>query len=226
MGRGTRQDTWIGLGRGQSSGFSWSDSTPVNYLFWSMGEPSDQDDTMHSDCIVGRRQDGSWRVTDCNDLHTYICKKDLYVGRSTTVAPLDPTAVQTIWDGPASLPPTQPVQPVTQYRPPIITQGPWQPPASQGPYQPPVQYPTYGPYNPVGPQQQTGTGNNANGGMSGGAVAGVVIAVVAIIAIAIVLIFFMRGKFQMPSRNTGGTSGFDNATYSTGDSSVKISSDA
>ena len=62
--------------------------------------------------------------------------------------------------------------------------------------------------------------------MSGGAVAGVIIGVVAIIAIAAVLIFFMRGKFQMPFRNSAGLGGFDNATYSTGDSSVKISSDA
>ena len=25
----------------------------------------------------GRRQDGSWRVTACDDLHLYICKKEL-----------------------------------------------------------------------------------------------------------------------------------------------------
>ena len=91
------------------------------------------------------------------------------VGRSTTIAPFDKTAIQTVWDGPASIPPAPvtgsgPVNPPvvnpTQYHPPIITQGPWRPPVTQNPWQPPV---TYNPYNPAGPQKQTGNGNGGSG---------------------------------------------------------------
>jgi len=135
--RTARQDTWLGMGKGQNLGFSWADGTPVNYLYWAQGEPSDSDSTMHQDCVVARRQDGSWRDTDCGDLHTYICKKELYVGRSTTPVTYDPTAVMTMNDRGSNPPPTTgaPGAPVTQ--------APWTPgpPRTQYPGQPITQGP-------------------------------------------------------------------------------------
>ncbi|XP_035825464.1 macrophage mannose receptor 1, partial [Aplysia californica] len=73
------KDTWIGISKGQGTGFSWSDGTALNFMFWTPGEGAiDDDDSLHQDCVVVTKIDGSWRETDCFDQHAYICKKTLY----------------------------------------------------------------------------------------------------------------------------------------------------
>ncbi|XP_005097625.3 macrophage mannose receptor 1 [Aplysia californica] len=218
-----RLDTWIGISKGQGTGFSWSDGTALNYLYWSQGEPSDTDSTMHQDCVVASRRDGSWRDTDCFDQHAYMCKKTLYGGSSSTA----PTGIT-----------VQPVGQNTQYVPPVtqnppVTQGPWNPvtqgpqnPWTQGPQNPWARPPiTAGPAN-SGLKQSPG---NSDNGLGGGPVAGIVVGSIAIVAIAAVVIFVIRRQTQNgPSRSPLGSpsSGFDNATYSSaGGDTVKLSTD-
>lgn len=32
-------------------GFAWTDSSPLEYLFWDQNEPSDPEAAMHQDCV-------------------------------------------------------------------------------------------------------------------------------------------------------------------------------
>jgi len=237
-----RQDTWIGLARGIQTGYVWSDNSAVNYLFWAQGEPVVPSAGYGTECVVARRQDGSWRTTDCGDEHAYLCKKDLTPGLTT---PPPTVALNTIGDGsfsvtPGAAGPVNPgqptygpvVNPTQPYRPPVVnpTYSPYQPQTYQPVVRPtyPAQRPTqyYPPYNP--PQKQTG--GVGGSGLSEGSVTGIILGVMAILAVAAVLIFMVRaGKINvpipMPGNRGPAPAGFDNATYSN-DGEVKVGSDA
>ncbi|KAH9498738.1 chromatin-modulating protein mrc1 [Bulinus truncatus] len=215
-----RLDAWMGLSRGEGMGFSWTDKTPVEYLYWGQNEPSDPDPTMHQDCVKVSRQDGTWSDTDCYDINPYICKMPASLASTTSQGPSQPAGQYTPYN------PGQVTGQNTPYNPYNTPFNPYNTPYNPGGQSTGGQIPTQSTPGdqPPGTEKFT-SGNNNDSGLSGGAIAGIVIGCIAIVAVAATIMFVARKYFNLQMMlnklpfssgdNSGANSGFDNATYST-----------
>ncbi|XP_059149107.1 macrophage mannose receptor 1-like [Physella acuta] len=205
-------DSWIGLNRGEGHGFAWADSSPLEYLFWDMNEPSDPEAAMHQDCVKMSRQNGMWSDTNCFDNNAYICKmpSSLATTQTTQSAVITTNAPAVQSSG------GQIIQSTSGQVQPVNTNGP----ATSG------QVVTSGgdQNKPITSKYTSDSGGSS--GLSGGSIAGIVIGCLAIIAVTVVVIFVAMRYFNLQSMflsmRSSPSSGFDNATYSSGDK-VKLS---
>ncbi|XP_077347036.1 macrophage mannose receptor 1 [Lithobates pipiens] len=63
---------WVGLYRNVEAKWLWLDSTPLDYVNWNTGEPSDQSD---EDCVEMYATKGTWNNIYCSSYRGYICKR-------------------------------------------------------------------------------------------------------------------------------------------------------
>ncbi|CAI9582018.1 unnamed protein product [Staurois parvus] len=63
---------WIGLYRNVEAKWLWLDNTPMDYVNWNTGEPSDQSD---EDCVEMYATKGTWNNLYCSSYKGYICKR-------------------------------------------------------------------------------------------------------------------------------------------------------
>ncbi|XP_070535732.1 macrophage mannose receptor 1-like [Ptychodera flava] len=65
---------WIGLREYFAGGvYSWSDNTPLDYVYWDEQQP---DDFYGSEqCVEVRGTDGEWNDINCGDRYPFVCKK-------------------------------------------------------------------------------------------------------------------------------------------------------
>ncbi|XP_072020401.1 macrophage mannose receptor 1-like [Amphiura filiformis] len=65
---------WIGLNdRAVEGGFTWTDTTPVEYTNWEPGEPNDYEDV--EDCVESFMNPGrGWNDQECSDARHWICR--------------------------------------------------------------------------------------------------------------------------------------------------------
>lgn len=75
-----RERWWIGLGdRVEEGTFAWRDGTPVEFTFWSRGDPDN--DGCNQDCAALKEgAGGRWHDTHCGQMRPFVC-------RSTASAP-------------------------------------------------------------------------------------------------------------------------------------------
>ncbi|XP_077993991.1 macrophage mannose receptor 1-like [Glandiceps talaboti] len=82
-------NAWMGLREYMaSSTYSWSDSTPFNYINWAFEEPNDSNG--EEQCVEVRAYDGSWNDMNCGDKLSFICKKPIGVTAMPSVMPTPP----------------------------------------------------------------------------------------------------------------------------------------
>nr|XP_006816218.1 PREDICTED: uncharacterized protein LOC102809517 [Saccoglossus kowalevskii] len=71
-----KYNVWIGLREYvASSTYSWSDSSPLDYINWAHGEPNDSDG--QEKCVECREYDSSWNDMNCGDRMPFVCKKSI-----------------------------------------------------------------------------------------------------------------------------------------------------
>lgn len=58
-----------------SDGFSWRDGSPVNFLNWNKGEPSDAMSSSQEECVEMYTDSGKWNDVTCFTKRRYVCKK-------------------------------------------------------------------------------------------------------------------------------------------------------
>ncbi|XP_035219428.1 macrophage mannose receptor 1-like isoform X2 [Stegodyphus dumicola] len=68
----TKTDFWIGLKADFSSSFTWSDDTPLDFLYFANQRVVKS--RLHN-CVIFNKEDGSWTSTDCNQNYGVICKR-------------------------------------------------------------------------------------------------------------------------------------------------------
>ena len=65
---------WIGLGdQAEEGNFVWRDGTPVEFTFWSKGDPDN--DGCNQDCAALKEgADGRWHDTHCGQMRPFVCR--------------------------------------------------------------------------------------------------------------------------------------------------------
>ncbi|KAF8794564.1 Macrophage mannose receptor 1 like protein [Argiope bruennichi] len=70
-------DYWIGLAsKGLGSSFTWSDGTPLDFLYWVNDSGPNETESMNT-CISFDPLRGYWKTTHCNKLQGVICKRGI-----------------------------------------------------------------------------------------------------------------------------------------------------
>lgn len=69
----TNTSYWIGLIRKHDGSFSWTDETPVDFIYWDDNEPTDN---YKDNCVEMHRRRKTWNMADCELKRGYICKKN------------------------------------------------------------------------------------------------------------------------------------------------------
>ncbi|XP_070175303.1 macrophage mannose receptor 1-like [Littorina saxatilis] len=229
QGVDTTANVWLGLSKGLSDGFRWSDGTETEFDNWADGEPSDTDSGQHQDCVQAAISDGTWNDVDCFDANYYVCKALKESSTTLKQGTAQASAVTPQPGQPATQPPGQPTvrtnPPDTPGLPPRRTNPTYKQPPHTNPPANPTQ--TVKPNdNPNNPQALHQSGSGGSDGLSGGAVAGIVIGTLGVVAIAAVAVMLLRGgRLALPSlRRSGplsGGNGFDNALYSKASDATK-----
>ncbi|XP_073533568.1 macrophage mannose receptor 1-like [Phyllobates terribilis] len=63
---------WVGLYRNVEEKWLWLDNTPLDFVNWNAGEPSEQSD---EDCVEMYSLKGTWNNIYCSSYKGYICKR-------------------------------------------------------------------------------------------------------------------------------------------------------
>ncbi|XP_040290431.1 macrophage mannose receptor 1-like [Bufo bufo] len=63
---------WMGLYRNVEAKWLWLDNTPIDFVNWNTGEPSEHSD---EDCVEMYATKGSWNNIYCSSYKGYICKR-------------------------------------------------------------------------------------------------------------------------------------------------------
>ncbi|XP_030828651.1 macrophage mannose receptor 1 [Strongylocentrotus purpuratus] len=81
-----KRNVWVGLERGPSGGFTnWNDGTPVDYVQWDNGEPTDNWRGNQEDCVeIYTNEFGTWKDEVCSTGSSYICKIPKYDNTTRT----------------------------------------------------------------------------------------------------------------------------------------------
>ncbi|XP_021354593.1 macrophage mannose receptor 1-like isoform X2 [Mizuhopecten yessoensis] len=217
------QNMWIGMNKGLSDGFTWTDGTAVSFVAWADGEPSDAKGSHNEECVEMYQSGGKWNDNNCFNNKGYICKTPAIVPTiAATAAPVPPVSnnppVNTPFNPQNTPKPVQPYSPITQR--PVQPYSPTNPGRTQYPTMPP--FLTYKPHSGHSQQQRaTKTGNQSNG-ISGGAVAGIIIGVLVVLGIAAGSAIFIKSRNGGYQGRSDQAIGFDNALYSKSQQSVNI----
>nr|XP_011422437.3 macrophage mannose receptor 1 isoform X2 [Crassostrea gigas] len=200
------ENIWIGMTKGFSDGFSWRDGSPVNFLNWNKGEPSDAMSSSQEECVEMYTDSGKWNDVTCFTKRRYVCKKTaqksttpfvITSGLPNSGLPTTPFIVNPPPFGTTPVP-TGRATPSKQTLP-VITQ-------PQG----------KGIGNPVA-QRQAPPSNN---GLSTGGLVGILIAVIVILALFAFGVIFLKQRQAPPP--SSGAGGFENAMYSSAEGAVNI----
>ncbi|CAG5126378.1 unnamed protein product, partial [Candidula unifasciata] len=66
------QGMWIGLRESDNEGFSWEDSTVLDFTNWALNEPSWLGETLDQSCVV-MFWDGHWANIGCDSTYGFLC---------------------------------------------------------------------------------------------------------------------------------------------------------
>ncbi|XP_071488284.1 macrophage mannose receptor 1-like [Diadema antillarum] len=79
---------WLGMYDQEThGGFQWTDESPANYFKWDANEPGNS----VTSCISMDSETGGWKLKDCGETMSFMCKKNLG-GGSVTPAPTERAA--------------------------------------------------------------------------------------------------------------------------------------
>ncbi|XP_071505817.1 macrophage mannose receptor 1-like [Diadema antillarum] len=71
------RSVWLGLTRSETGGFKYTDGTPVDYVHWANGEPTEDWAGSTEDCVeIYTNEYGKWNDEDCYASASYVCKMD------------------------------------------------------------------------------------------------------------------------------------------------------
>ncbi|XP_054750997.2 macrophage mannose receptor 1-like [Lytechinus pictus] len=71
------RSVWLGLTRSETGGFKYSDNSPVDYVHWANGEPTEDWAGSNEDCVeMYTNEFGKWNDEDCSGRASYVCKMD------------------------------------------------------------------------------------------------------------------------------------------------------
>lgn len=56
-------------------GFQWKDGSPVSFLNWNKGEPSDAMNSTQEECVEMYTDNGKWNDVTCFTKRRYTCKQ-------------------------------------------------------------------------------------------------------------------------------------------------------
>ncbi|XP_069120617.1 macrophage mannose receptor 1-like isoform X2 [Argopecten irradians] len=222
------QNVWIGMNKGLSDGFTWTDMTAVSFEAWAPGEPSDAKGSNNEECVEMYQSNGEWNDNNCFNTKGYICKaRALMLAAAPTPPPYTPAP-----DTPAPYTPapdTPPPYTPAPYTPPPYTPAPVTPrPGTPRPGTPkPATQPSFVTFKPINghSQQQRSAPKTESNGISGGAVAGIILGVIVVLGVAAVAAIFIKrrnGGGFVKGRNESENLGFDNALYTKSEQSVHI----
>ncbi|KAK3106670.1 hypothetical protein FSP39_024902 [Pinctada imbricata] len=239
--KGSPAGVWIGMTKGLSDGFAWSDKTAVNYLNWNTGEPSDPLGASNEECVELYTNSGKWNDKDCFATRKYVCKGQalgittrfklttqnianlpvLTSKPNNTPQPIRPTVPVRPITNPVR-PITNPVRPITNPVRPITN--PILPPPTPGPTKgyPVLTFPPGGVARQQASRNSNNNSNNSSTSLSGGALAGILIACILIIIIVAFGTIFLKRRQAPPPMSP--VEGIDNKMYfSSSEQSVKNS---
>lgn len=200
------ENIWIGMTKGFSDGFSWRDNSPVNFLNWNKGEPSDPMSSSQEECVEMYTDSGKWNDVTCFTKRRYVCKKTPQ--KSTT-----PFVITSGLPNPGSSNPTLPIIPPLFGTTPVPT-GRTTPSKQTLPVI--TQPQGKGNGNPVAQRQAPPSSN----GLSTGGLVGILIAVIVILGLFSFGVIFLKQRQAPPA--SSGAGGFENAMYSTAEGAVNI----
>ncbi|XP_035219073.1 macrophage mannose receptor 1-like isoform X1 [Stegodyphus dumicola] len=93
-------DFWIGLNsRGLHSSFTWSDETPVDFLYWADSFVANTTERVDN-CVIFNKREGSWTSDHCNRLYGVVCKRGINDNLEFTSPPTTPALpgnCQSVW---------------------------------------------------------------------------------------------------------------------------------
>ncbi|ESO94148.1 hypothetical protein LOTGIDRAFT_161348 [Lottia gigantea] len=220
------RDIWLGLIRAENGGYQNSDNTPLNYVNWDDGEPSDANNTMHQDCVARVTETGKWDDLTCNFKKGFICVK--VMATSKVKQSLYPVTVKQITNRPITAGPVltnKALNPFTN-RP-----GENMNPATLHNRFFTVDTGTRSPFTDntgngitAAPQKQPRKGSSS--GLSDGGVVGIVFAVLFSLIVSFVLLYYLSKKYQWTFNSIRHAKGFDNALYNINEDTVTVTSDA
>ncbi|XP_072174206.1 macrophage mannose receptor 1-like [Diadema setosum] len=79
---------WLGMYDQEThGGFQWTDESPANYFKWDANEPGNS----VTSCVSIDSETGGWKLKDCGETMSFMCKKNLG-GGSVTPAPTERAA--------------------------------------------------------------------------------------------------------------------------------------
>nr|XP_022336336.1 macrophage mannose receptor 1-like isoform X2 [Crassostrea virginica] len=197
------ENIWIGMTKGFSDGFQWKDGSPVSFLNWNKGEPSDAMNSTQEECVEMYTDNGKWNDVTCFTKRRYTCKQAAQMSTTTfkiTTGNLPPGTP----GNPIFFPTGTTPFPTNRYTPskqtlPVITQ-----PQAVGSVT-------------AAPQQQAPPSNDP---LSTGGLVGILLAVIIILGLfGFGIIYLKRQQSPPPSSGVGG---FENAMYSSAAGSVNI----
>ncbi|XP_062577533.1 uncharacterized protein LOC134239370 [Saccostrea cucullata] len=196
---------WAGLHKSSSSGFTWSDQSPTNFVNWDVNEPSSNDQWGNNEnCMEIHSWNGKWNDLDCTQKRGYVCQRNPVSDVNPHTPPQPSNSTFPSPSGTLA-PPTPPLTPPTQ--------GPKGSSSTpQGSGKPTIngqtKIPTPPPY--TGPSVTGASkGSGGSSALSGGGIAGILIAaiIIAVIVIAVLVIF------KRKQQEGGGSLSFENTTY-------------
>ncbi|XP_048747791.2 macrophage mannose receptor 1-like [Ostrea edulis] len=83
-----KEGFWTGLHGSSSTGFSWSDQSPMNFFNWDQKPVSHYEWGNEDKCVEIDSQNGKWKYQDCAQKRGYICQKNPVVDMNTQTLPL------------------------------------------------------------------------------------------------------------------------------------------
>ncbi|CAH2282335.1 macrophage mannose receptor 1-like isoform X2 [Pelobates cultripes] len=75
---------WIGMYKNVEAQWLWLDNSPVDYINWNEGEPSNHET---EECVEMYSQEGTWNNMYCSSYRGYICKKPKTI--EPTIKPME-----------------------------------------------------------------------------------------------------------------------------------------
>ena len=69
----TTQDYFVGLRENRQGEFSWSDGSPIDFVYWADGQPNDQSGSQQ--CVKMSKIFSKWSDVNCGHEYGYVCAR-------------------------------------------------------------------------------------------------------------------------------------------------------
>ena len=69
----TTQDYFVGLRENRQGEFSWSDGSPIDFVYWADGQPNDQSGSQQ--CVKMSKIYSKWSDVNCGHEYGYVCAR-------------------------------------------------------------------------------------------------------------------------------------------------------